>query len=58
MIQQSKDDEGNLTISLRQLYRSSQYYPRYRQALDSTIRIQAAGGAGNLNEKITGGQID
>ncbi len=53
-IQQSMDGEGNLTINLRQFYRASQYYPRFLQALDSTMRVQSAGGAGNLNAKITG----
>lgn len=50
-IQQNRDATGNLRVNLRQLYRVSQYYPQYLQALDATMRIQ---GSSDLFAKITG----
>ena len=39
-IESFKDEEGELTESLRQLYRASRFYRRYLLTLDQTIRLQ------------------
>lgn len=38
-VQQHKDREGNLTVSLRQLFRSPQYYDHYRSSLEDVAMI-------------------
>ena len=50
-VQQHKDREGNLTVSLRQLFRSPQYYDHYRGSLED---VSAIHGFDDLRSAIVG----